>query len=81
MDFLWGSIQKIPQKVDFSTNKQKVGFYSRKTPKYDFSHYLVIQEWGCNQVDMVLNNVLNGACQTMSWQNPQYPDFCKQYLI
>ena len=36
--FGWGSIQKIPQKVDFLTKKW--GFIQEKTQKLDFSDYL-----------------------------------------
>ena len=36
--FGWGSIQKIPQKVDFLTKKW--GFIQEKPQKQDFSHYL-----------------------------------------
>ena len=36
--FGWGSIQKIPQKVDFLTKKW--GFIQEKTQKLDFSHNL-----------------------------------------
>ena len=38
MDFWVGSIQKIPQKVDFLTKKW--GFIQEKPQKLDFSHYL-----------------------------------------
>ena len=36
--FGWGSIQKIPQKVDFLSKKW--GFIQEKPQKLDFSHYL-----------------------------------------
>ena len=36
--FGWGSIQKIPEKVDFLTKKW--GFIQEKPQKQDFSHYL-----------------------------------------
>ena len=69
-----GQVQfkKSLKKWTFQQTK-KWGFIQEKKPKHDFSHYRgSIQEWGCNLVDTVLNNVLNGAFQTMSWQNPQY---------
>ena len=50
--FGWGSIQKIPQKVDFLTKKW--GFIQEKPQKQDFSIFWgSIQEWGCNQADTV----------------------------
>ena len=36
--FGWGSIQNIPQKVDFLAKKW--GFIQEKPQKHDFSHYM-----------------------------------------
>ena len=55
--FGWGSIQKIPQKVDFLTKKW--GFIQEKPQKQDFSiTWGSIQEWGCNQADTVCRQLL-----------------------
>ena len=50
--FGWGSIQKIPQKVDFLTKKW--GSIQEKPQKQDFwKRWGCIQEWGCIRADTV----------------------------
>ena len=50
--FGWGSIQEIPQKVDFYAKKW--GFIQENPQKQDFSHtWGSIQEWRCIEADTV----------------------------